>query len=350
MRIATSMQVGRAGDPKAAADRIRDLESAGLDIVWLGEGYGFDVPTSMGYLAATTERVEIGSSILNIFSRTPAALAQTAAGADWLSNGRTILGLGSSGPQVIEGFHGVAFERPVQRTREIIEICRAIWRRERLEYDGDVLTVPMDHTAGGTGLGKPIKFVEKPVRERIPIWWASLGPLAVEATAEVAEGWIPLHVIPEKVEEVWGAALQSGRNRRPAELPPLEVAAGGAVAIGDGVDVDTIYEAMRPHMALYVGGMGARGKNFYNDLAVAYGYAEQAEAIQDLYLDGHREEAAALVPQDWLERKSLVGPRGFVAERLAAFAEAGVTVLNVDPVGPDPVGTVEQLRGLIDDL
>ena len=163
MRIATSMQVGRTGDPKATAHRIRDLESAGLDIVWLGEGYGFDVPTSMGYLAATTERVEIGSSILNVFSRTPAALAQTAAGSDWLSNGRTILGLGSSGPQVIEGFHGVAFDRPVQRTREIIEICRAIWRRERVEYHGDVISLPIDRAAGGTGLGKPIKLVDTPV-------------------------------------------------------------------------------------------------------------------------------------------------------------------------------------------
>jgi F420-dependent oxidoreductase-like protein len=344
------MQVGTRGTPAEAAARVRDFELAGLDIVWLGEGYGFDTPTSMGYLAAVTERVEIGASILNVFSRTPAALAQTAAGLDWLSDGRAILGLGASGPQVIEGFHGVPFDRPVQRTREIIDICRATWRRERVEYHGAVLDLPLADVAGATGLGKPIKLVDHPVRERIPIWWASLGPLAVEATAEVADGWIPLHVIPEKLNDVWGEPLRRGLAGRDPDLGPLEIAAGGTVAIGDGVDAEALYEEMAPHLALYVGGMGAKGKNFYNDLAVAYGYEREAGLVQDLYLDGKRDEAAAEIPREWLEKKSLVGPVGHVQERLAAFKEAGVTVLNIDPVGPEPVKVVEQLRDLIEDL
>jgi F420-dependent oxidoreductase-like protein len=350
MRLGTSMQVGIRGDPQAAAARVRDFESAGLDVVWLGEGYGFDVPTSMGYLAAMTERVEIGAGILNVFSRSPAALAQTAAGADWLSGGRAILGLGSSGPQVMEGFHGVPFDRPVQRTREIIDVCRAIWRRERVEYHGEVIELPLTSGPRSTGLGKPIKLVDHPVREQIPIWWASLGPHAVEATAEVADGWIPLHVIPEKLGSVWGEPLERGLAKRDPALGQLEIAAGGPVAIGDDVDVETLYEEMRPHLALYVGGMGARGKNFYNDLAVAYGYEREAALVQDLYLDGKRDEAAAEIPREWLELKSLVGPEGHVRERLAAFSEAGVTVLNVDPIGPDPVGTIGRLRDLIESI
>jgi F420-dependent oxidoreductase-like protein len=349
MRLSTSMQVGHAGGPEETAARIQDYERAGVDIVWMGEGYGFDVPSSMGYLAAKTERIRIGSSILNVFSRTPAALAQTAAGVDWLSGGRAILGLGASGPQVIEGLHGLGFQRPVQRTRETIEICRALWRRERVEYHGETFDLPVTG-AGTTGLGKPMKLVDQPVRDRIPIYWASLGPHAVEATAEVAEGWLPLHVIPEQLAAVWGSALDAGLAKRDPAMGPLEVSVGATVAIGDDIDVDGVYDSMRPMMALYVGGMGARGKNFYNDLARAYGYEREAELIQDLYLSGNRDQAAAEVPRDWLEKKSMVGPRGHVLERLHAFKDAGVTVLGIDPRGPDPLGTIEEIRTLIEDL
>lgn len=350
MRLSMGMQVGRSGGPGEIAAKVRDFERAGLDIVWLGEGYGFDVPTSMGYLAAHTERIHIGSSILNVFSRTPATLAQTAAGLDWLSDGRAILGLGASGPQVIEGFQGVAFHRPVQRTREVIEICRAVWRRERVEHHGNVFDLPLPAGPNRTGLGKPIKLVDHPVRDQIPIWWASLGPVAVEATAEVADGWLPLHVIPEKLNDVWGASLAAGLARRDKSLGSLEVSAGATVAIGDDIDTKTIYENMRPQMALYVGGMGSRGANFYNDLARAYGYEREAALVQDLYLDGKRDEAARHIPQDWLEKKSLVGPIGHVRERLAAFQEAGLTVLSIDPVGPDPLGTIELMRTLVEEL
>lgn len=350
MRLSVSMPAGLGGDPRALARRVQDLERAGLDMVWVGEGYGFDVPTTLGFLAAVTERVQLGSGILNVFSRTPAALAQTAAGLDWLTGGRAALGLGSSGPQVMEGFHGVPFDRPVQRTLEIIDICRAVWRREPVRYDGEVFTLPLPPEAGGAGVGKPIKLVAKPVRDRIPIWWGSLGPRSVEETAARCEGWLTFQFHPERARSVWGEALARGQGRRDPSLPPLEIQAGGKVAIGDDVDVQAIVDGQRQWIALYVGGMGARGKNFYNDLAVAYGYEREAALIQDLFLAGRRDEAAAAVPTDWLEAMTIAGPEGRVRERLHAYKEAGVTALTVDVVGDDVVRTVEHLRALVDTL
>jgi F420-dependent oxidoreductase-like protein len=344
MRI--SMGVPYASSFKASADRVVELEQAGLDIVWVAEAYGYDAATLMGYLAARTERVQIGSGILPIYTRTPALLAQTAAGLDHVSDGRAILGLGASGPQVIEGWHGVPYDRPLQRTREIIEICRRVWRREVLTNDGIYrLPLPEDQ---GTGLGKPLKIITHPTRSAIPIYVASLGPKNVAMTAEVADGWMPIMFIPEKAHDVWGASLAEGRSRRAAELGPLEVVAGGALAIGDGLE--HLRDAARPMVALYVGGMGARGRNFYNDLARRYGYEAEAERIQDLYLSGKKDEAAAAVPAEFLEKTSLVGPEGYVKERIAALAEAGVTVLSVTPMGPDPVKLVEQVRTWVEDL
>lgn len=340
-----SMQVGYAGGFKEAVDQIADLEKAGLDMVWVAEAYGFDAPTHMGYLAARTERVEIGSGILPLYSRTPALLAQTAAGLDYLSGGRAVLGLGASGPQVIEGWHGLAYDKPIERTREIIDICRRAWRREVITNDGVyVLPLPPER---GTGLGKPLKMLTRPVRDRIPIYVASLGPKNVAMTAEVADGWLPILFMPEKARDVWGGSLAEGSARRSPDLGPLEIVAGGMVAIGD--DVERVRDFGRPMVALYVGGMGARGRNFYNDLARRYGYEKEAETIQDLYLSGKREEAAAAVPAGLLESTSLVGPEGYVKERIAAFKQAGVTVLSIQPVTPDPVKLVEQLRTWVDD-
>ncbi|HET6809588.1 MAG TPA: LLM class F420-dependent oxidoreductase [Acidimicrobiales bacterium] len=344
MRI--SMGVPYASSFKASADRVVELEKAGLDIVWVAEAYGYDAATLMGYLAARTERVQIGSGILPIYTRTPALLAQTAAGLDHVSDGRAILGLGASGPQVIEGWHGVPYDRPLQRTREIIEICRRVWRREVLTNDG-VYRLPLPEDRG-TGLGKPLKLITHPTRSTIPIYVASLGPKNVAMTAEVADGWMPIMFIPEKAHEVWGAPLAEGRSRRSAELGPLEVVAGGALAVGDGLE--HLRDAARPMVALYVGGMGARGRNFYNDLARRYGYEAEAEQIQDLYLDGKKDEAAAAVPAEFLEKTSLVGPESYVKERIAALAEAGVTVLSVTPMGPDPVKLVEQVRTWVEGL
>jgi len=339
-----SMQVPYAGTPaelSAAAGRVAELEHAGLDVVWVAEAYSFDAPSLMGYLAARTERVQIGAAILPIYTRTPTLLAMTAAGIDALSDGRCILGLGASGPQVIEGFHGVAYDAPLARTREVIEICRQVWRREPVVHEGAHYRIPLP-SGEGTGLGKPLKLINRPVRADVPIYIAALGPKNVELTAEVADGWLPLFWVPEKAAEVFGPSLAAGSAARPAERGPLEIAAGGLVAIGD--DVTRIRELSRPMVALYVGGMGARGRNFYNALARRYGYEKEAELIQDLYLDGKKEDAAAAVPNDFLEKINLVGPAGYVRERLAAFRESGVTMLNITPVGDDPVRIVEQLK------
>lgn len=335
------MQIDYSGGFKESAKRVADYEKAGLDIAWVAEAYGFDAATFMGYLAATTESITIASGILPIYTRTPTLIAMTAAGMDALTDGRFILGLGASGPQVIEGFHGVRYDAPLGRTREIIDICRQVWKRERVEYDGRYYTLPLPADRG-TGLGKPLKIIAKPVREEIPIWIASLGPKNVEMTAEVANGWLPIFFMPERADEVWGADLAAGRAKRAPELGPLEIAAGGLVAIGD--DAGDIAELSRPMVALYVGGMGAKGRNFYNDLMCRYGYEAEAAKIQDLYLEGKKDEAAAIVPKEFLELTNLCGPEGFVRDRLEAFKEAGVSVLNIIPVGDNPTAMIEKLK------
>ncbi len=342
-----STQLSYAGGFKQGVDQVVELEKAGLDMVWVAEAYSFDAVSSMGYLAARTATVQIASGILPIYTRTPTLIAMTAAGIDALSDGRCVLGLGASGPQVIEGFHGLAYDKPLGRTREIIDICRQVWRRERVEHDGASYHIPLPE-GQGTGLGKPLKLINHPVRSEIPIYVASLGPKNVEMTAEKADGWLPLFYLPEKARDVWGADLAAGAARRDPGLAPLEVVAGGLLSVGDGAE--SVRELSRPMTALYVGGMGAKGRNFYNDLLKRYGYEAEAEAIQDLYLDGKKDEAAKLVPDDLLEATSLCGPEGYVRERLAAFKESGVTVLNVTPVGPDPVKLIEQVKGWIEDL
>jgi F420-dependent oxidoreductase-like protein len=328
---------------REAAAQVPELEQAGLDLVWVAEAYGFDAPSLMGHLAATTSRVGIGAGILPLYSRTPTLVAQTAAGVDALSGGRCVLGIGASGPQVIEGWHGVPYDRPLARTREVVEVCRQVWRRERVVHDGPCYTIPLPPDRG-TGLGKPLKLITRPVRERIPIFVAALGPKNVAMAAEIAEGWMPLFFVPERAGDVWGDALAEGRARRDPALGPLEVAAGGLLAVGDGDDVIAVRELARPLLALYVGGMGAKGRNFYNDLVRRYGFEREAEEIQDLYLEGHKDEAAARVPDALLEATSLCGPAGYVRERIAAFREAGVTILNVTPVGPDPARLVGQVK------
>ncbi len=325
-----SMQLSYSGGFKESADRVVDLEKAGLDLVWVAEAYGFDGASLMGYLAARTETVQIASGILPIYTRTPTLIAMTAAGVDALSDGRCQLGLGASGPQVIEGWHGVPYDAPIGRTREIIEICREVWAREdRLTHDGRYYQMPLAD-GKGTGLGKPLKIIAHPVRSRIPIWVASLGPKNVAMTAELADGWMPILFDPAKARDVWGEDLDRGAAKRSDDLDTLQITAGGMLAVGE--DVKGLLDFVRPMVALYVGGMGAKGKNFYNDLFTRYGYEAEAAEIQDLYLDGKKKEAAALIPTDFLEATSLVGPASYVKERIAAFAEAGVTHLNVTPV------------------
>lgn len=339
-----SMPIDYSGNPRETADAVAALEGAGLDTAWVAEAYGFDSPTLMGYLAAKTSTLQIGSGILNIYSRTPTALGQTAAGLDSVSDGRAILGLGASGPQVIEGFHGVPYRKPLARMRETVEVVRAVLRRERIEHDG-VFQIPLPADQG-TGLGKPLKLINTPVRPAVPIYVAALTPKSVEATAEYADGWMPTMFAPERAHLVWGDALAAGKAKRPGELAPLEVSTGGLVAIGE--DVKGALDLARPHLALYIGGMGARDKNFYNDVVTQMGWGDAARTIQDLYLDGKKAEAAAAVPVDLLEATNLVGPASYVKERIAAFAEAGVTDLMIQPAQPDAAGAVRTMRELLD--
>ncbi len=329
------------GNPRAAADQVVALEKAGLDLVWVAEAYGFDSPTLMGYLAAKTDTVEIGAGILNVFSRTPGALLQTAAGLDNVSAGRAVIGLGASGPQVIEGFHGLPYTRPLGRTREVVDILRQGLRREPLEHEGREFTLPLPADRG-LGLGKPLKLLTRPERPEVPIWVAALGDKNVAMTAEIADGWMPHLFHPGKAQEVWGDSLAAGAAKRSAERGPLQITAGGVLAIGD--DVKGMLDLARPMYALYVGGMGARGKNFYHDLACQYGYEKEADEIQDLYLSGKKKEAAALVPEEWLEAGNLVGPEPYVKERIAAFREAGVTHLQVLPASADPAAEVARVK------
>jgi F420-dependent oxidoreductase-like protein len=336
-----SMPLSYAGGFKQSAQQAVALEKAGLDTIWVAEAYGFDGVSLMGYLAAVTETVEIGAAILPIYTRTPSLLGMTAAGIDALSDGRCILGLGASGPQVIEGFHGVPYTQPLTRTREIIEICRQVWARERVTYDGKAYTLPLPPDQG-TGLGKPLKLITRPVRDRIPVYVAALGPKNVRMTAEIADGWLPLFYLPEKVDDVWGDDLRAGAAARDADLGPLEIVAGGLLAVGD--DAAQMRDLARPMIALYVGGMGARGRNFYNDLACRYGFEAEAKEIQDLYLDGKKDEAAAAVPDGLLEAATICGPEGYVRDRIAAYKESGVTSLNVTPIAPDAPALVTQLK------
>jgi len=343
MRV--GMMLGYAGGFSEAVDELADFERGGLDIVFVPEAYSFDAVSQLGFIAARTTRLEIASGILPIYSRTPALTAMTAAGLDFVSGGRFTLGLGTSGPQVIEGWHGVPYDAPVGRTRELVEICRMVWRRDRLDYQGKHYTLPYE---GGTGLGKPLKLINYPVRERIPIVIAALGPKNVALAAEVAEGWQPIFYFPEKAAIAWDAPLAEGKARRDPALGTLDVIASAPLAIGD--DVTGLRDLTRPVFALYIGGMGARGRNFYYDLACRFGYEQDAGKIQEAYLAGRKDEAAALVPADLVEKTALIGPAGYVAERLEAFRESGVTTLNVTPLAATHaarLADIERVRALV---
>ena len=342
MRV--GMMLNYSGGFTETVNELADFEAAGLQIVFVPEAYSYDAVSQLGFIAARTTTVEIASGIFQLYSRTPALTAMTAAGLDFVSGGRFTMGIGASGPQVIEGWHGVPYDAPVGRTREIIEICRMVWRRDRLEYHGRHYTLPLPPDQG-TGLGKPLKLINHPLRERIPIVVAALGPKNVALAAELAEGWQPIFFFPEKAGLTWDAALAEGTAKRDtATLGPLDVIAAAPLAIGD--DVAHLRDLMRPALALYIGGMGARGKNFYHDLACRYGYQKEADLVQDAYLSGRKDEAAALVPAELVEKTALIGPHGYVKERLAAYREAGVTTLNVTALSPTHERRVRDIEAL----
>lgn len=331
MRV--GMPIAYGGGFTETVEQLGDYEKAGLDIVFLPEAYSFDSVSQLGFVAAKTTTLEIGADILNVYSRTPALLGMTAAGLDYVSGGRFTLGLGASGPQVIEGFHGMPYTAPLGRTREVVEICRQVWRRDKLTYEGKHFHLPLDEAHGGTGLGKPLKLINHPVRDRIPIVLAALGPKNVALAAELTEGWEPIFFFPERAADAFGAALAEGTARRDPALGPLQIVADTTVAITADPALEAAALAqVRAQVALYVGGMGARGRNFYNDVAVRYGFADAAATVQDLYLGGRKAEAAAALPEELVRGISLVGSRGAVAERVAAFRAAGVTTINASPL------------------
>jgi F420-dependent oxidoreductase-like protein len=323
-----------------------EFERAGADLVSVAEAYSFDAVSRLGYLAAVTSTIGLSSGIMPIYSRTPTLIAMTAASLDSMSSGRFELGLGSSGAQVIEGFHGVPFTAPLGHLRETVEICRSVWRREKLEHSGKYYTVPLPADQG-TGLGKPLKIINTPLRSSIPIALASLAPKAVAQTAEIADGWLPLFYHPEKAHLAWGEALADGAAKRSAELGVLDVMVSAPFFIGDD---ERVLEAHRQRVALYVGGMGAVGANFYNDLVTRYGFGDEAARVQELYLAGEKQAAADALPADLVRETSLIGTTAEVARRLSALVASGVTTVMISPVASTRHGRVEavaQARDLL---
>lgn len=347
MRI--GLQLGYGGDFRQAVTEIAEFERAGLELVSVAEAYSFDAVSRLGYLAARTERLEITSGILPLYSRTPTLTAMTAAGLDYVSDGRFTLGIGASGPQVVEGFHGVAYDAPIGRTREIVEICRRVWRREEVQYAGRYYQLPLPESAG-TGLGKALKIIDHPVRERIPVSIAALGLKNVSLAAEIAEGWEPIFFNPEKAEDIWGASLAAGYAKRSPDLGKLDVTVGVHVAFSeDETETAAFLDMVRPQLALYIGGMGARGRNFYHDLACRYGFEKVANVVQEHYLAGRKNDAVAAVPDELVHAVSLIGPRAAVQERLARFRAAGVTSIKTYLLAPNHsqrLATVERLAEL----
>ena len=315
------------------ADRI------GIDSVWAAEAYGSDAVTVLSYLAAKTERIKLASGILQMPARTPANTAMTAMTLDALSGGRLLLGLGLSGPQVVEGWHGVAYGKPLGRTREYVEIVRkAIAREAPLEFTGEHYTIPYTGE-GATGLGKPLKSILHPVRSRIPIYLAAIGPKNVQLTAEIADGWLPIFYSPER-EDIYNEHLDKGFAGAGRDGSDFDIAASVMVAAGD--DVEACRDQLRPFLALYIGGMGARGRNFYNDLATRYGFGEAAATIQDLYLDGRKDEAAAAVPDELVDEVALVGPVDRIVDRLAAWKESRVGTMVLGTYQPEVLTALQE--------
>jgi F420-dependent oxidoreductase-like protein len=303
---------------------VKEADRLGFHSVWSAEAYGSDAVTPLAWLAGQTERIHLGSAIMQMPARSPAMTAMTATTLDQLSNGRFLLGLGVSGPQVVEGWHGVPYGKPLVRTREYVSIVRKIWAREQpLEHGGEHYQIPY-RGPGATGLGKPLKSILH--GRQIPIYIAAIGPKSVEQTAEIADGWLPIFYSPYRTHAYRGA-LEAGFRKAGGgkSLATFDVAPSVTVIQGD--DVQACLDFVKPMLALYVGGMGARGKNFYNDLACRYGFEEAAAKVQDLYLAGKKAEATAAIPNEFADEVSLVGPPARIRDRLAAWKEGGITTL-----------------------
>jgi F420-dependent oxidoreductase-like protein len=320
-------------NPSDLVPLVRHAEELGYDSAWAAEAWGTDAVTVLAWLAASTSRIKVGSAIMQIPGRTPANTAMTAATLDLMSGGRFILGLGTSGPQVVEGWHGEPWGKPLGKTREYIEIVRTALRREVVEHAGEHYRIPYDGP-GATGLGKPLKLMLRPLRADIPIYLAAIGPKNVALAAEIADGWLPIFVDPERFDAAFGPSIA-------AAPPRFEIAATVSVLVGD--DVAALRDGLKPYIALYVGGMGAKGRNFYNALVRRYGWEAEAERIQELYLGGHQRDAIAAVPDGLVDALALVGPKERIRERLEAWRETPVTTLVVGSPQPEALDVLAEL-------
>jgi F420-dependent oxidoreductase-like protein len=325
----------RGGDADDVA-LVLEAERLGFSVVWAAEAYGSDAVSVLAYLAARTSTIDLGSAVLQIPARTPTMTAMTAATLDVLSGGRFRLGLGVSGPQVSEGWHGVRFAKPLSRTREYVDVVNLALSRQRVRYDGDTYRLPLPD-----GPGKALHLMLHPVREHIPIYLAAIGPKNLELAGEIADGWQPVFFAPEHAADHL-AAVAAGRARAGKDLPGFDVSATVPISVGD--DPRACADPIRPYSALYIGGMGSREQNFYNALATRMGYGDAAATVQDLYLDRRYDDAAAAVPFEFIDGTALLGPLERIAERLQAYAEAGVTTLSLAPYGTTTAQCVEVLR------
>ena len=333
------VHIGYWGLGLSSADQleiVQEAERLGFDSVWTAEAYGSDAATVLGWLAGQTSNIRLGSGIFQMPARSAAMTAMTAATIDQLSDGRMILGIGSSGPQVAEGWHGQRFAHQLQRTREYVAVVRMALARERVELHGETLELPLEG-----GQGKALKLTISPVQEHIPIYLAAIGPKNTALAGEIADGWIPTLFSPEHAKELRGA-LEEGASRSGRSLDGFDVAPTVNVCVDD--NEDRARDLMRPFIALYVGGMGSRQRNFYNNLVQRYGFESAAKEIQDLFLEGKREEAMAAIPMELIDMVSLCGRKERVRERLAAYREAGVGTLGITPVAHTRDERLEQLR------
>ncbi|RUL94911.1 LLM class F420-dependent oxidoreductase [Verrucosispora sp. FIM060022] len=320
----------------------QEADRLGYSVVWAAEAYGSDSPSMLAWMAGQTERIDIGSAVMQIPARTPAMTAMTAATIDTLSGGRFRLGLGVSGPQVSEGWHGVRFGKPLARTREYVDIVKLAVARKEVSYDGQFYTLPLPD-----GPGKALRLGFHPPREHIPIYLAAVGPKNLELAGEIADGWLAIFYAPEYAQEQL-ASVAAGRARAGKELAGFDVVPSVPVVVGD--DVASCAELVRWYAALYVGGMGSREQNFYNQLATRMGYGDAAREVQDLYLAKRQRDAAAAVPLEFIDRTSLLGPKERIAERMREYAEAGVTTLSVTLFVADRDSGVQTLRTVAEAL
>ncbi len=315
---------------------VQEAEKLGFHSVWAAEAYGSDAATVLAWLAAQTSTIKLGSGIFQIPARSAAMTAMTTATLDHLSEGRMLLGLGTSGPQVSEGWHGVRFGQQLLRTREYVEVIRKMLRRERIEYSGETIQLPLPD-----GPGKALKMTIGSHQEQIPIYIAAIGPKNTALTAEIADGWLPIMVSPEHMQE-FRPSLEEGWARGGRSAEDFDIAPGVQVRIDD--DIEAAHDLMRHFIALYVGGMGSRKKNFYKELVTSYGFGDVAQKVQDLYLDGKKDEAAAALPGELIDAVTLCGPADRIRDRLAVYRDAGVGTLILSPMAWTLEERLQQLR------